>query len=693
MAKKEAKDTSKERKLAQEYSDADALLQSRITDKRYGFDNYDRLFNSFLGDKWPYAVKLATPRGFTAIFNKTTRMVGGRFTGRVEGVEQDDEVGAHIASEHFKWSVERFNQYADMPLEEKIAIWDNNARLYGAGFVRVYWKTEYTIANGKLKKIYDNWYLEVINNRDLLTQPGRETIKDSDHVIHRRYISGAELKRLQEDGAGFIQSALDQILEKEGTGKEANYIPIIKSVKGLDTKDNRIEICTTYYHDKWVTWCPKMGDKGKKEALILREIKNPYLHQEIPIVPLVYIPSQEDIYGMSELQPVSALLKILSALQSQYIELVNRELYPPTLVSANEARIDTFKYRPKAFWLVNNPTAVSVLDMKASQSLAAFSDIYKMIVTEFMEAMGETGTSVAQVDQIGGPKTATEINDKAYIRGSRDNFNKLMLSAALKKVMFLAFSMLRDPKFTDKDTVIKVVGKDALEYFDKQGFAEWGLNSEGYQLVYDYAQTLEQNEDLKIAAKDNGTTIFDLAYQDLLDTGALDKFAEPVTPMMTAKGAIAKMDKNADEDTGYLHVNPEEDYLGEYNFIPDVEALAVPNPDKDYQVRAAWYQQAREVEKEGGLAREGKQLKHSEILMKLGQLAKITEAEQYFEPLEGGMNGTIQGGIGNQGAGIGGQGIPGEQAIPQNPGNPNVGAGQGIPQPTSQGMGGAVPLR
>ena len=396
---------------------------------------------------------------------------------------------------------------------------------------------------------------------------------------------------------------------------------------------------------------------------------------------------------MSELQPVSALLKILSALQSQFIELANRELYPPTLVSATESRIDTFKYRSKAFWLVNNPAAVQVLDMKSSQSLAVFSETYKMIVTEFLEAMGETGSSVSQADMLGGKKTATEINDKAYIRGSRDNFNKLMLSSALKKVMYLSFEMLRDPKFTDKDTVIKVVGPDALEYFDKQGFADWGINNAGYQLVYEYAQQLENDPLIKETAQQNGTALFDLAYMDLMESGALDTFAEPVTPLTTAKGAISKMEKTDEENVGYLHIDPEQDYLGQYNFIADVEALAVPDPTRDYQARSAWYEQAKETEKSGALAQQGQQLKHKEILVKLGELAKIKEAEQYFEAAEGGMNGPIQAGPGNIGAGFPGQGVPNEQVIPNAPGAPINGAGQGIPGTQTAGMGGVVPLR
>jgi hypothetical protein len=669
------------KKLVKEYQEADALQSSRITDSRYGFDTYDKLYQTYLDPaKWPYSVRLASPRGFTSIFNKTTRVIGGRFSGKVEPVERNDEAGAKIATEHLRYSVERFNQYSDQPLEVKAAIWDTNTRLYGAGFMRTYWKVEYkdVVEKGKKvrKEIYNNWWVDVLNNRDVLVQPGRENLTESEYVIVRRYFTADELERIQEDGANYDKKALKEIKDVTGGGRDANYVPMLKTIKGHDYSDERLEVCTTYYKKKFVTWCPKQGKDGKQEALILREMDNPYRHNQIPIVPLVYIPSQEDIYGMSELQPVTALLKILSALQSQFIELVNKNLYPPTLVSATEARIDTFKYRPKALWLVNNPGAVTVLDTKGSQSMSEFTSVYQMIVTEFVEALGETGAGVSQVDLMGADKTATEVRDKAFLRGSRDNFNKMMLTASLKKMMYQLFEMLRDPKFTDQDTVIRIVGKDALEYFDKQGFSSWGITDEGYQIVTEVAQELEKNTVFANEVKSKGMSLYDMAYQLLMEQGSLDPFAEPLTPVMTAKGAVEKFDINEDEGVGYLHVNPEDDYLGEFNFIPDVEALTMPMPEKEYGAMINWYQQAKETEQTGALM--PYKLKHKDILEKMAEKLDMKNSEQYFEKQE--ADETIQGGAPGQGAGPGGQGIPGEQAIPGGQNVSNIQAGSGLPQ-------------
>lgn len=685
------------KKLIDQYDEAKALIDERISHKQFGFDTMDRLYQVTLNkNKWPYSVALATPRGFTALFNKGTRMIGGRLTGRIDATEMSDETGAMIATEHFKWSVSRYNQHSDRPVEAEIFMWDQNTRTYGAGFAMPYWKTEYKMIPGKngkkeAKITYDNWFLDVLNNRDVLLQPGRETIQQSDYVIIRRYMSLDELERITLDHEEWSKDALSELKKmKEGTGRGANYDSVVKFTKGLSDTDNRFEVCTTYYRDRWITWCPKHGARGKKNALILRDIANPYRHQEIPIVPLVYIPSEEDIYGMSELQPVAGLLKILSALQSQYIESINLDLYQPLMADPTENRIDTWKYRPKAIWLTNNPDKVKFLE-RSSNMLGKFSETYKMIITEFLEAMGESGASISQVDQMDGNKTATEIRDKANLRGARDSFNKLMLNGALRRVMYFIFEMLRDPKFVTKDTVIRIVGKEALKYFDTQGFSQWGINDAGYEMVTSYAQEMMDNEDIASSGQ-SFESIYDLAYTELMEQGLLDEFAEPLSPVQTAKEQLAKMEVSSDGETGYLHVDPENDYQGDYDMIPDVDALSIPDSERDLAARTMWYSQVKETEKTGSLLKEGYVVKHKDILTKLGELAKIKEAGQYFDKAEGEQNGTNQAGDGTSQPGDGSQQLSPEQSVQGDPSQVQQQAGPALPNASGAGLAGPVPM-
>jgi hypothetical protein len=183
--------------------------------------------------------------------------------------------------------------------------------------------------------------------------------------------------------------------------------------------------------------------------------------------------------------------------------------------------------------------------------------------------------------------------------------------------------------------------------------------------------------------------MYDMSYQMLMEQGALDQFAEPISPFMTAKGIIEKMEIDTDRNVGYIHVNPELDYQGEFNFIPDVEALVTPNPEKEYAARAGWYQQAKETEATGAL--QPYRLKHKDILEKMAELINIKNAEQYFEKME--EDELIQAGAGSQGVGPGGQGIPGEQAIPGAAGAPVQPTGPGVPQAGGGPMAGPVPVR
>jgi len=241
--------------------------------------------------------------------------------------------------------------------------------------------------------------------------------------------------------------------------------------------------------------------------------------------------------------------------------------------------------------------------------------------------------------------------------------------------------MLRDPNFTSVNTVIKVVGQEALEYFQNKGFGDVAPNEDGMTSIVEHAQQLGQNPTLAPALQQTGTDPFDLAYMDLAEEGSLDNFTEPIQPVMSAEGMEPKLQMNEEGDTGYLSVNPEDDYLGEFNFIPDIEALQTPDPTRDYQARAAWYQQASEAEKNGALVNDGYQLKHKDILTKLGELINIKEAGQYFKPAEGGAGGVNQTGAGNQGIGPGGPGVPQVQAVPSDTGAPQPPVGRGVPRP------------
>ena len=65
------------------------------------------------------------------------------------------------------------------------------------------------------------------------------------------------------------------------------------------------------------------------------------MHGRIPVVQLKYYPIDEDIYGLSEIEPIEKLQKALNALVCQYLDAINMGLYTPIKVRTAAVQIHT----------------------------------------------------------------------------------------------------------------------------------------------------------------------------------------------------------------------------------------------------------------------------------------------------------------------------------------------------------------
>ena len=622
MAKKKEEIKSTDEILSEvqtHYDEAQSELDIRITHKTQGFDVYDKLFRSYIDPaKWPYHAKIFDPRSFGGIIKKTTRLIATKLKGRLVPRSVGKELGARVGTELLSYQWDEIDNKTDFPMLARLAILDMNARKYGASFALVNWHQEKNI---KSEVIFDGPWIEPLNNRDVLLQPGRTSIADSDYVIVRRYVSWEELKAVNDTaltGPIYDEVALEELKQLKGAMGE-HYTSINRSIKGLNTKptgESRIEVCTEYRKDKWITWVPLSGDKKKRGGLLLREIDNPYEHGQIPIVRLVYYPIDDDIYGISELEPIVSLQKALNALVSQSYDMINIDLYPIVAMNPQKVVMSSVEFKPKAKWLMDNP-AVDVRRIESSvQGLSKFREMASYIIASMMEALGEVGQGVSNVAMFEADKTATEIRDLALLRNARDNFNKLMLGCFLGKVMQLWWSM--DRQFVDEVKFIRIVGKDALKYFIEEGLHEWTLSNEGYELIDVYM-------------KENPQVSFEEAYEILRQSRELDKYAVPLFPVKYKGETIPKLQLSKDGRSGFLAFEKDRDAAGDYDFIPDIESMSLPNDKDILQTRLMFFKLLQENAE--ALRQEGVKPKFKELLIKIGQSAKIDDAEQYFEEI------------------------------------------------------------
>lgn len=637
------------------YTTATTDLDHRIID----FDKKDELFRSYIDErKWPYRAQVFDPRVFTTLYEKTARLLANKPRGRMNPREGGDALGAKINNELLSFQWDDNERVDTTPMLAKWALMDLNARKYGASFGLVPWHWERQVdrKGGKPFLFYDGPDFKPWANRDVLHNPSYSTIKN--WIQLRSYATLQELQDVNYTARSKpIYKNLDLLhiqMKQESTGggdrRNINYISKNKSIKGLedylgtDQVYKTIEIVTEYRPDRWITFSRRYG-------VILQDIPNPYDHGQIPVVQLKYYPIDDDIYGLSEIEPVEKMMRALNAYINQNLDTLNMATYPVLKVNqtGGAVQMHTLQFGPGAKWMMNNPLSdVLSFEMKPA-GLAEFPTIYRFMVGAIAEGFGEASAAASGLDPTGEKKTATEIKDTSFSRSARDNFNRMFLEEAIKKQMTFWFKMNQQFLFSDpqeQQKVIRVTGKDAIRYFQQAGLDADGLTDESIDTLSD---------------------------PDLAGTVLPTDLEQPLYPIESGGETINKLMMEDDGQSGSLIVEPE-DLSGNYDYIPDVGSMSDTAGQEGIEAKREFMQLISGVGPDGqpsGLAgmmvQEGKRIKATDLIIDYAEDIGFKNADQYIENLQpvnlmgGGMNGIdpqtgqpIQGGVGAAQAGTAG---------------------------------------
>ena len=643
----EAKGSDEEKKVFKDdyshYKMSKEDLEIRISRKN-GFDDSDKMFSSYIDPKsWPYKSMIFDPRPYTVIVEKAARLIGSKPKGRLVPREGGDTLGAVINNELLSYQWDDNSRLGQSMITKWIDM-DMNARKYGSAFGICDWNYTTKVVDGKKKVYFDGPDFRVLNPRDVLVNPSYSNIK---HWF--QYREWSTLKDLQDtnDSArskpvyknlGILRDALAEEVKGAGDRRDTEYTTQNKTMRGLtdymgsDEMYKSIELINERRCDRWVTFAPKYG-------VVVRDDPNPFSHGEINVVHLKYYPLIDDIYGVSEFEPVAKLIRGINALSSQYIDNITTDLYPPLMINPVNVRMHTIEFTPEAKWLMNKPGEDVVRLQTSTSATNNFNSAYQILVGALLNAWGEASQGVSTVNptQDAGNVTATEIKDTAFTRNVRDSMNQIFLSEALKKQIMFWHSMNQQLMFqgnVDKTKIIRVVGQDAVDYFNQQGLSD-----------------IHPTEDEALNMED--VTEGPRYPVDAGEGNVVPKFA----PDVTGRG-------------GDLYLEPG-DLTGTYDYIPDIEAMQAPSDEKVEQKLTAILGTITNPAVMQMLQAEGVKPKVKDLLVKMFESTRvITDAEAYFEKAEppqmGGVsdaNQTIAGGEGAPAAGPMGQGNSGVQGM------------------------------
>lgn len=583
--------------------------------RRADFDKKDILFRSHIPESgWPYTSLVFDPRIFTSLFEKSSRILANKPRGRMVPREGGDSLGAKINNEllNFQWDE---NERVDgMPMLAKWAMMDLNTRKYGASFGLVKW--QYEKKNGDT--FYDGPNFKPLANRDCLPNPAYSTIKN--WFQYRDYVTLQELETVNDAARSrpiyknldiLRQTLQAEANEKGGDTREANYISKNKSIKGLtdylgkDPTFKTVEIITEYRDDKWITFAPKHG-------VVLRDIDNPYKHGQIPVVMLKYYPIDDDLYGLSEIEPVEKLQRAINALVCQYLDSINMSLYAPLKIRATGGAVQmhTLEFGPGKKWLMNDPQTDVIAHESSPAGVTEFTSTYRFLVSAMQEALGETSQGISNLAPGESQKTATEVRDLATSRSARDNYNQIFLSEALKKQMTMWHTMNQQFLFSspqEKTKIIRIVGKDAIKYFQKMGLDGEGMTDESI--------------DTLLMADDEGIT---MPTQDMM---------EPLYPVQVGDETVPKFQVEEDGSYGELLMEPS-DVAGTYDFIPDIESMQLPDEATLLAAKKQMIELALNPVTTQLLMQQDYQLNVKELMEDFFEQLGTKDADKYFEKLE-----------------------------------------------------------
>lgn len=579
MTKKTNQSLTKQRELLRQvkhhYNVGFDITNQRDTGKkaigRISFKEADELFRSWINENnWPYDALLFDPRVFTFIFEKTARLISKKPKGVVTPREGSDLLKARLNNELLSYQWDMATRGGTMI--EKWAQMDMNTRKYGAAFALCPWRYE-TSPDGK-KVLFDGPDMQVLNNRNCAPDPTATAIEDCNWFQVRQFVTLQDLKNINDASRGKkpVYKNIDKLEQAVGSDDTINaggdsrtqFTSRDRQIAGLDEDPygqdpvyKTIELITEYRKDRWITFAYKHG-------IIIRDIPNPYKNNQIPITMLRYYSVDDDLYGLSEIEPVKGIQKAINALLCQYIDEINQNLYAPVAIGPG-VKQHTLEWGKGARWMMNNPSSDFRIVKTNSNAAQYFNSTYSMLVAAMMNALGESSLGVSNMQPYQTDKTATEVKELTQQRNARDQFNQIFLSEAIKRQYKLWHSMNQALLFSDQESqtfIFRIVGKDTMRFMQERGLDEKELPDETVKTMYKHQEMLGE----KIGVEGDASQYM------------IPKYGVNIGSEKEPK-IVSKLQVDPDGRGGSIYLEPD-DIIGQYDFYIDVESMSVNNDEQ-----------------------------------------------------------------------------------------------------------------
>ena len=622
--------------------------------RKGGWNDIISAYMGKLPANWPFLSVVTDPRLRTTITEKSARLINSKLRGRLVPREGGDTIKAKINNALLDFQWDYANEGGSMV--SKVALADQTCRLFGAAFAFVYW--DVTKNSNEIK---------IIDPRDIFFDGAATTPKNARWVQVREFTTWEKLAARGYD-VKKLKKAIEQ-KEVSDQWRSTSYESIVKANRGLmdrvgepdDIGSPIVEVITEWTNDgKMSIFLPRFGE-------IVAQTESPYKHGKIPVVMLRYYPLLDDIYGESDAEHLLPLQKAINATLCGFVDEMTIAMRPPVKVSSTGVRMETIEYGPGAVWVMDNPAMAQEM-VVGNGVVGNFNSIYPALISAFNTAAGDNSLGVSNVKQAFSQKTATEIEATQQQQQTRDQNNQLYLSEFLKDIMLMWLAnnkqyLLDDP--TQSSYVLKVIGKDGINELKALGLGEDDIPDEAMSEIR--------------GAIDDGP---DEVSESMVNSIGKD-VSVPKYPVITNPEEINPENyiiKNKlellNDGEANLYIT-EDDFAGEYDYIPDVQSMALGAVNNQRKAMQQALQLILNPSVQQMIGATGESLDVKDLIINILEDAGMTDAQGLFKPNgqnTGGQQAVQPGAVPNSPNQLGGvPGVP--QAVP------NANSAGGLPQP------------
>lgn len=401
----------------------------------------------------------------TLAFERQARVAAQLPTGKVYPAGKSDEGKAKLAN----IALTRYiipNANSQKPMLVKQRLWGVYASVYGS--MPMFY--DYRVDDEYIGP--DCW---LIDPRNFMPQPGRNSIQECDWVMISTIVTISELKAIvARKNTSWNKKAVQKLIDLAKDAKPSKLDDADKDSETSRTRYNKdqvkgqIELITKYERGEkghWITFAPDY-----KDVDVLRDIPNPHKSGKIPVVMRDCFPLLNSIYGLGDFERGMRIQKAKDSLLGLRLEFVKNATFPPLKIDTSKVTASTIKYGAARKWLVqdmnNGVQAMTFGNQSGAEFQSTFSVLNTMLQNQFGTSDTTTSGETSANNAFG--KTPQALKMLEQRENARDTWDRFMHEQAVSElyegmINLLSVKMEKPINFTVFEEEIRQIQNDYPE--------------------------------------------------------------------------------------------------------------------------------------------------------------------------------------------------------------------------------------